>query len=130
MTIKYLFIILFYFILFYFYFYFFFIYFDKIWAPLQILLLRLSLWHSLWGLELDDKASRLLCRGSYGQANCIKSSYCSFSSVLQAASEPHRHCTGVYNMMLFTGRCSVLCEKTGQNQYVAVNIDIVADPHK
>ena len=28
-------------------------------------------WHSLW-LDLDDEASDLFYRGSYGQANCIK----------------------------------------------------------
>ena len=29
-------------------------------------------WRSLWGLNLDDEARRLLCRGSYGQAKGVK----------------------------------------------------------
>ena len=27
---------------------------------------------TLWGLDLNDEASLLLCRGSYGQTNCVK----------------------------------------------------------
>ena len=41
------------------------------------------------------------------------------------------HCIGLHNNMLFTEGCALLSAAAKvENQYVAANVDIVADCHK